>query len=224
MDPVLQQAVVADTVQGHSDLDPGVVVVGISGRDAAEEITRAVAIRLRKAKQGCRLRLMPLHLLEQQRRRLSKGEITRATALDPAVCAGDGMSACDDGLTASPAQFQLLAFDRAAELGGLDGGPEGFGHLIDDLKAAITAGGDSPRLGQLTQWCADLLQHLRGAEAIVIDKQQAAGLWTCDDANGYGTAGVDLGGELVLGERVLLPLGLIWTLVVADCDQSPMIG
>jgi hypothetical protein len=39
----------------------------------------------------------------------------------------------------------------AAELGGLDLVPEAVGHLVDDLQATITAGGDRPGLRQLAQ-------------------------------------------------------------------------
>jgi hypothetical protein len=51
----------------------------------------------------------------------------------PAVSAGDGMSACYDGLATSPAELELFAFDAAAQLGGFDGCPEWLGHLVDDL-------------------------------------------------------------------------------------------
>ena len=57
----------------------------------------------------------------------------------------------------------------------------------------------------------------------MINKQQAAGLRTSDNTNGNGTTGLDLGCELVLGQGVLLPLGLIGALVVADGDQAPMV-
>jgi hypothetical protein len=52
----------------------------------------------------------------------------------------------------------------------------------------------------------------------VIDEQQATGLGTSDHANGYGTAGLDLSAELLLVEGMLLPLGLVGALVVADCN------
>ena len=58
----------------------------------------------------------------------------------------------------------------------------------------------------------------------MIDEQQATGLRTSDDTNGNGAAGLDLGGELVLGQGVLLPLGLVRALVVADGDQAPVVG
>jgi hypothetical protein len=35
---------------------------------------------------------------------------------------------------------------------------------------------------------------------------------------------LDLSGEIVAGDGVLLPLGLVWALVVAYCDESPFRG
>ena len=49
------------------------------------------------------------------------------------------MSTGYNGLTTSPSKLKLLAFDGAAELGGLDGGPERLGDLVDDLESTITA-------------------------------------------------------------------------------------
>ena len=52
----------------------------------------------------------------------------------------------------------------------------------------------------------------------MINEEEAAGLWACDDADRYGTAGEDLGGQLLPGDGVLLPLGLVGALVIADGD------
>jgi hypothetical protein len=52
----------------------------------------------------------------------------------------------------------------------------------------------------------------------VINEEKAAGLRACDDADRYGTAGKDLGFELIFGEWVLLPLGLVGALVIANGD------
>jgi hypothetical protein len=58
----------------------------------------------------------------------------------------------------------------------------------------------------------------------VIDKQQAAGLRASDDADRYGTAGLDLSREIAAADGVLLPFGLIGALVVANGYQCPVIG
>jgi len=57
----------------------------------------------------------------------------------------------------------------------------------------------------------------------VIDEQQATGLRASDDADCYGTAGLDLSGEVAAADRVLLPFGLIGALVVADGYQCPVV-
>ena len=90
--------------------------------------------------------------------------------------------------------------------------------MIDDLKAGITAGCDGPGFWKLAEWCTDLLEHFGSAEAIVINEEEAAGLGACDDADRYGTAGNDLGLELLPGERFLLPFGLVGALVVTNGD------
>ena len=66
-----------------------------------------------------------------------------------------------------------------------------------------------------------MLEYFGGAEAIVVNKQKATGLWASDNANGYGTTGENLDLELIFGEGILLPFGLIWTFVIADCDERP---
>ena len=76
MDPVLQEAVISDAVECHADLEPGVVVIGISRGDAIEEIPCALAVGLWQAKQGSGVRLMALHLLEQQGWRLGDREVS----------------------------------------------------------------------------------------------------------------------------------------------------
>ena len=58
----------------------------------------------------------------------------------------------------------------------------------------------------------------------MINEEQATGLRAGDDAHGHGTACGDLSSELILGEGVLLPLGLIGALVVADSDEPPVVG
>jgi hypothetical protein len=57
----------------------------------------------------------------------------------------------------------------------------------------------------------------------VINEEETTGLRPGDHADGDGTAGSDLGGELLLGERVLLPAGLIGTLALAYGDIAPVI-
>jgi len=66
-----------------------------------------------------------------------------------------------------------------------------------------------------------LLEHFGSAEAIVVNKKKAAGLWPCDDADCYGTAGENLDLELIFVEGILLPLGLIWAFVIANCNKRP---
>ena len=58
----------------------------------------------------------------------------------------------------------------------------------------------------------------------MVDEQEATGLGTGDDADSNGAAGVDLSSELLLSEGVLLPLGLVGALAVANCDEAPVIG
>lgn len=58
----------------------------------------------------------------------------------------------------------------------------------------------------------------------MIDEQETAGLWACDDANGDGAAGLDLSCEIATADGVLLPFGLIGALVVANGYQCPVIG
>jgi hypothetical protein len=58
----------------------------------------------------------------------------------------------------------------------------------------------------------------------VINEEQAAGLRAGDDANGNGATGKDFGFKLILVEGALLPFGLIGALVIANCDESPVIG
>jgi hypothetical protein len=50
----------------------------------------------------------------------------------------------------------------------------------------------------------------------MINEQETAGLGACDYADSYGTAGEDLGGELIAGEGILLPFGLVGALVVTN--------
>ena len=52
----------------------------------------------------------------------------------------------------------------------------------------------------------------------MINEEEAAGLGACDDADRYGTAGDDLGLELLPGDGVLLPFGLVGALVVTNGD------
>jgi hypothetical protein len=68
-----------------------------------------------------------------------------------------------------------------------------------------------------------LFEHFRGAEAIVIDKEEPAGLRACDHTDCNGAACGDLSGEIDAGDGVLLPLGLIGALVVAYSYQCPVI-
>lgn len=56
----------------------------------------------------------------------------------------------------------------------------------------------------------------------MVNEQKAAGLWASNNANGYGTAGKNLDSKLVLSEGILLPFGLVWALVIANCDESPL--
>jgi hypothetical protein len=95
--------------------------------------------------------------------------------------------------------------------------------LVDDLHAAIATGCDGPGLREITQWCSDLFEHFRGAEAIVVNKQQAAGLRASNDADCYGAAGLDLSDEIATADGVFLPFRLIGALVVADGYECPVI-
>ena len=52
----------------------------------------------------------------------------------------------------------------------------------------------------------------------MINEEEAAGLRACDDADRYGTAGDDLGLELLPGKGVFLPFGLVGALVVTYGD------
>lgn len=58
----------------------------------------------------------------------------------------------------------------------------------------------------------------------MINEQQATGLRASDDADRYGTACVDLGGEISARDGVLLPFGLVGALVVAYGYQCPVGG
>jgi hypothetical protein len=58
----------------------------------------------------------------------------------------------------------------------------------------------------------------------VIDEEEATGLGSSDDANGYGTTCGDLSRELLAGDWMLLPLRLVGPLVVADGYQGPVVG
>jgi hypothetical protein len=55
----------------------------------------------------------------------------------------------------------------------------------------------------------------------MIDEEKAAGLWASDDANCVGATGLDLGGQLLLGEWVVLPLGLVRAFGMTDSDITP---
>ena len=55
----------------------------------------------------------------------------------------------------------------------------------------------------------------------MINKKEAAGLWASDDADCYGTAGKNLDSKLVLSKGILLPFGLIWAFVIANCNERP---
>ena len=72
----MQEAVIPDAVKRHADLEPCVVVIGISRGDAIEEIPCALAVGLWQSEQGSGVRLMSLHLLQQQRWRLGDGQIS----------------------------------------------------------------------------------------------------------------------------------------------------
>jgi hypothetical protein len=46
-------------------------------------------------------------------------------------------------------------------------------------------------------------------------------LGTCKDTDRNGTAGCDLSGELIARDGILLPFGLVGTLVIADGYKRP---
>ena len=58
----------------------------------------------------------------------------------------------------------------------------------------------------------------------MIDEEEAPGLGSSDNANGYGTACGYFGCELFTRDRMLLPLRLVGPLVVADGYQGPVVG
>ena len=58
----------------------------------------------------------------------------------------------------------------------------------------------------------------------MINEEKAAGLGASDHANGDGTAGIDLSGEISTKDGLLLPFGLVGAFVVADGYQCPVVG
>jgi hypothetical protein len=57
----------------------------------------------------------------------------------------------------------------------------------------------------------------------MVNEEEATGLRACDDAYGYSAAGVDLDGELIFGEGILLPLGLVGAFAMTDGNETPVV-
>jgi hypothetical protein len=55
----------------------------------------------------------------------------------------------------------------------------------------------------------------------VINEQQTARRWTCDDANGLSATGLDLSGQLLMVAWLPLPAGLVGAFLAIDCHQTP---
>ena len=169
------------------------------------------------------------HQLDEHQWGIGEGLLSGAAALEPAVAGGGGVRADDDGLTADPAKLQLFGLAFGVLLAGLDdvsalhGGPVFGRDAVDDLEASVSAGCDGDGLREVAEGRADFLQDFGGADAVVIDEQQATGGRASDDADGLGAAAADLSCGRGLVEGVVGPVGLIGALVVADGDEGPVI-